>query len=338
MADKRITLADVAARAGLSVSAASLVLNDRPGTRISPAARERVRTAALELGYRPNLAARTLITSRSATIGVVSDSVTTRPWASDLILGALREAHARHHILHIAETGTEIATATEALDSLLDRSVDGIIFATSRARELELPDRAIPVPFVMLNATSAAGDASVLPDEFEAGRAIAAALATAGIRERIVVLGRDIGAPHDWVDTLTVSRRMAGIAESVQEYDMQLSVQLPLSAWEPEPGYDAIAGLIDSGETFDAIIAMNDRLAFGAYQAMLERGLRVGRDVSVVSFDDDEFAQFVRPGLTTAGLPYEAMGRLAAKLILTGATEPREHLIPMPIMYRGSVR
>jgi LacI family transcriptional regulator len=338
VADKRITLADVAARAGLSVSAASLVLNDRPGTRISPAARERVRNAARELGYRPNLAARTLITSRSATIGVVSDSVTTRPWASDLILGALREAHSRQHILHIAETGTDIATATEALDSLLDRSVDGIIFATSRARELELPDRAIPVPFVMLNATSAAGDASVLPDEFEAGRAIAAALATAGIRERIVVLGRDIGAPHDWVDTLTVSRRVAGIAETVKEYDMQLSAQLPLSAWEPEPGYDAIAELIDSGETFDAIIAMNDRLAFGAYQAMLERGLRVGEDVSVVSFDDDEFAQFVRPGLTTAALPYETMGRLAAELILTGATEPQEHLIPMPIKYRGSVR
>lgn len=337
MAAKRITLADVAERAGLSVSAASLVLNDRPGTRISPAASERIRAAARELGYRPNLAARTLLTSRSATIGVISDSVTTRPWASDMILGALREAHSRGHILHIAETGTDIATATEALDSLLDRSVDGIIFAASRARELELPDRVIPVPFAMLNATSAAGDASVLPDEFEAGRAIAAALANAGLRERIVVLGRDIGAAYDWVDTLTVRRRTAGIAQTVKEFDMKLSAQLPLSVWEPEPGYEAIADLIDSGETFNAIIAMNDRLAFGAYQAMLERGLRVGKDVSVVSFDDDEFARFVRPGLTTAALPYEAMGRLAAELILTGATEPREHLIPMPIMYRGSV-
>jgi LacI family transcriptional regulator len=119
---------------------------------------------------------------------------------------------------------------------------------------------------------------------------------------------------------------------------MELSAQLPLSPWEPEPGYEAIADLIDSGETFDAIIAMNDRLAFGAYQAMLERGLRVGQDVSVVSFDDDEFARFVRPGLTTAALPYETMGRLAAEFILTGATQPEEHLIPMPIMYRGSVR
>ncbi|WP_291379468.1 LacI family DNA-binding transcriptional regulator [Demequina sp.] len=338
MAEKRVTLADVAARAGLSVSAASLVLNDRPGIRISPAARERVREAARELGYRPNLAARTLLTSRSATIGLISDSVTTRPWASALILGALREAHSRDHILHIAETGTDIATAAEALDSFLDRSVDGIIFAASRARELELPDRSIPVPFVMLNATSAAGDASVLPDEFEAGRAIAGVLAAAGIKERIVVLGRDIGAPPDWVDTLTVRRRTAGIAQTVKEHDMHLAAQLPLSAWEPEPGYEAIADLVDSGETFDAIIAMNDRLAFGAYQAMLERGLRVGQDVSVVSFDDDEFAHFVRPGLTTAALPYETMGRLAAELILTGATQPQQHLIPMPIMYRGSVR
>ena len=176
------------------------------------------------------------------------------------------------------------------------------------------------------------------PTSSRRARAIAAALATAGIRERIVVLGRDIGAPHDWVDTLTVRRRIAGIAQTVKEYDMQLCAQLPLSAWDPEPGYEAISELIDSGQTFDAIIAMNDRLAFGAYQAMLERGLKVGQDVSVVSFDDDEFAQFVRPGLTTAALPYETMGRLAAELILTGATEPQEHLIPMPIMYRGSVR
>jgi LacI family transcriptional regulator len=85
-----------------------------------------------------------------------------------------------------------------------------------------------------------------------------------------------------------------------------------------------------------AVICMNDRLAFGAYQAIAEAGLGVPQDVSVVSFDDDAIAAWLRPGLSTAALPHEQMGRLAVELLLGGvAAEPCR--VPMPLRRRGSI-
>jgi LacI family transcriptional regulator len=89
--------------------------------------------------------------------------------------------------------------------------------------------------------------------------------------------------------------------------------------------------------TIRAFLCMNDRLAFGAYQAISEAGLRVPDDISLVSFDNDEIASYLRPGLTTVALPHEEMGRLSVELLLAGGSAG-EHLVPMPIIARGSVR
>ena len=82
---------------------------------------------------------------------------------------------------------------------------------------------------------------------------------------------------------------------------------------------------------------MNDRLAFGAYQALAESGRRVPDDVSIVSFDDDEVARYLRPGLSTIALPHEAMGRRAVELLLDTERAPAEHLVPMPVVERASI-
>ena len=106
MAD-RVTIADVAAKAGLSKSAVSLILNDRPGTRLSPETAERVRRIAEELNYRPNPAARTLFFGKAPMIGFVSDDVTLTRYASAMIRGLLDVAEDREHTVLIAETGQE---------------------------------------------------------------------------------------------------------------------------------------------------------------------------------------------------------------------------------------
>ena len=85
------------------------------------------------------------------------------------------------------------------------------------------------------------------------------------------------------------------------------------------------------------IVCMNDRLAFGAYQAIAEAGLAVPGDVSVVSFDDDPIASWLRPGLTTAALPHEPMGRLAVELLLADPGEDSQRLVPMPLITRSSI-
>ncbi|TQL44917.1 LacI family transcriptional regulator, partial [Homoserinimonas aerilata] len=170
MSSKRATLADVARLAGLSSTAASMILNGRTDTRLSKDAHDRVNAAAEALGYRPNVAARGLRTDKTLSIAFISDVVATTRFASGLIKGALAAAEAAGHVVLVLETGGDPAREAEAIAAVLDRQVDGIIFATMRARELFVPDIPSTTPVVMLNATNARHGASVLPDEEAGGR------------------------------------------------------------------------------------------------------------------------------------------------------------------------
>src|SRR6476661_8940096 len=119
MGHNRVTLADVALRAGLSKTAASMVLNGREGTRLSADAHQRVFRAAEELGYRPNLAARSLRTQKTATIAFISDIVATTRFAGDMIRGALDAAREHDHVLLIAETQGDESFEQYAIEAML---------------------------------------------------------------------------------------------------------------------------------------------------------------------------------------------------------------------------
>jgi LacI family transcriptional regulator len=107
--------------------------------------------------------------------------------------------------------------------------------------------------------------------------------------------------------------------------------------WEPHHGYEIVARLLRQGTTPRALLCLNDRLAFGAYQALAESNLTVPNDMSVVSFDNDEIAAYLRPGLTTIALPHDEMGREAVNLLLSGK-HAEATLVAMPIVPRGSIR
>jgi len=336
MAQKRVTLADVARRAGMSTSAASMILNGRPDTRLSQDAHDRVNAAAAELGYRPNVAARGLRTDKTLTVGFVSDLVATTRFASGLIKGALEAAENAGHVVLVAETGGEPRREAEAIAALLDRQVDGIIFATMRARELFVPDLPRGTAAVMLNATNARYTDSVLPDEATGGRAAVELLLAAGHRDRIALVGQSDAAERDVFRSETVSRRVAGIRETMRENALEFVAEESIWLWEPENGYEATHRLLASDPGIRALICMNDRLAFGAYQAAAELGRHIPDDLSIVSFDNDEIAAYLRPGLTTVALPHEDMGRRAVEILLAG--EPAgQTLVPMPVVVRNSI-
>jgi len=333
---KRVTLADVARKAGLSPAAASMILNGRPDTRLSADAHERVHAAAAELGYRPNVAARGLRTDRTLTIGFISDVVATTRFASGLIKGALEAAEQAGHVVLVLETGGEPARESVAIEAVLDRQVDGIIFATMRARELFVPDLPASTRAVMLNATNARYPASVLPDEERGGRDAVRLLAEAGHRDGIVLIGQNDQVEQNLFRSATVAQRIFGVRDEMARRGLEFFSEESCWDWEPDYGYDITSALLDRGAPVKALLCMNDRLAFGAYQALAERGLRVPDDVSVVSFDNDEIAAYLRPGLTTIALPHEEMGRRAVELLL-GDGDPAQLLVPMPVVERGSV-
>lgn len=333
---KRVTLADVAARAGVSTASASLVLNNRPGTRLSAASAARIRAAAEELSYRPNLTARSLRLGSTRTVAFLSADVTTTRFASAMILGLLQEADARDHTVLISEIGHDKTRTERALLAMLDRQPAALLLGFMQARRIHVPPMPPDVPVIMVNGASDELHPSVLPADHDGGRQIAEVLADAGHTD-IAVIGYNPHLDPDWGVTVTIGQRFAGIDEVIAERGLRVT-GYRARRWEPDVGFEGMNELLDSGAHFTGLICLNDRLAFGAYQALQLRGLRIPEDVSVVSFDDDVIAAHLRPALTTALLPYEEMGRRAMEMALSESTDPEHVLVPMPLQLRDSVR
>lgn len=191
------------------------------------------------------------------------------------------------------------------------------------------------VPLVLLNGISPDGHPSVLPQERAAGAAVAGHLLECGHRA-IGILGDLPEVAADPRRSVTIADRFAGVDETLAAAGVE-PARLPVRAWAPGVGYEGTHQLLDGHPELTAIIAGNDSVAFGIYQGLAARGLRVGRDVSVISFDDEEFAAFQRPGLTTARLPHQEMAQCGVDMLL-GYREAGQVRLPMPLILRESVR
>ena len=330
---KRATLADVAQLAGLSTTTVSMVLNDRPNTRLSRDAADRVRSAAAKLNYRPNPAARGLRLGKTRTVGFISDEVTITRYASAMIRGLLEEAEKRDHTVLISESGRRADRIASALDLMLDRQADGIVFGLMGAKQIDVPVLA-DLPVVIANATSSPGHPCVLPDEYRAGYDAAKYLLDRGHR-RIGFIGRS-EALLDPALSATIGSRYAGLDAAMAEAGVSFAHQVDGRHWEPDFGYSGAREILDQADV-TAIISANDRVALGVYQAAQERGLRIPEDLSVISFDDEYLASYLRPKLTTMQIPYLEIGRTALQLLLDG-NAPDRTLVPMPLQERASVR
>ncbi|BCW86661.1 transcriptional regulator (plasmid) [Arthrobacter sp. NicSoilE8] len=331
----RITLADVAERAGVSRTAASLILNGRENTRLSVDARRRVFEAAEALNYRPNLMARGLRMEKSATLGFVSDRIASTRYAGPMIRGALRAARERNHTLFVTETEGDLREQELAIEALLDRQVDALILATVTGT-IMMPERQLPVPLVILNGSPGPGGfTSVLPDEENGGRQAARHLIQLGHR-RVHILGTS--EPEYW--TVPVRRRIESLLSEFSKAGVEVvQVALDRPVWDFETGLDTSTRAVNGHGPVTAVVALNDTLAAGAYEGFRQAGLVVPDDVSIVSFDDDDIVSVLRPQLTTVALPFEAMGRRAVEIALDGHTATvGEHLEQMHLRLRDSTR
>ena len=332
----RPTLADVAKDAGLSVSSASMILNDIPDSGLSEDARKRVLQSAQKLGYRPNRLARALKADKTGTIGFVSDSVVTTRFASGLIKGALKSASISDQVLMVLETmGTEDGMK-RCIDTALDHQVDAIIIAAMQAKVVPLPKIPSSTKVILLNASNKNYKNSILPDEYEGGRSAMQILVNAGFSENISLIGKNSDVESDAYKSITVAKRMAGINSVCKAQGIKFKNEIVCENWEPADGYSAVRNLLESNNKTEALLCMNDRLAIGAYRAIRELGLKVPDDISIVSFDHDDFSELLRPALTTVGLPYEKMGEKAV-FMANNPDEDSEVLVPMPIFKGGSV-
>jgi LacI family transcriptional regulator len=336
----KATLRDVASQARVSVSTVSLVLNGRDEGRVKPALSRRVRKAAAELGYVPNLLARGLRTNQTQTIGLISDRVASTPYAGRMLAGAQNAAWETGRLLLLVDSDGNTEMEREAVGALLQRNVDALIYASMYHRVVELPVVPPTLPLVVLDARPAQDrpDVSwVVPDEVGGARAAVTLLLDAGHTR--------IGYCTDSADIPAVQLRLASYRETLASNGIAFDPALVVAVdgGNAADGREAASRLFALPDPPTALFCFNDRMAMGAYRAARERGLRIPEDVSIVGFDDQEHvADGLAPGLTTVALPHYAMGVWAAEQALgrlanSDSLAAEGKLMPCPLVVRESV-
>ena len=311
------TMMDVAAAAGVSQTTVSLVLNNVRGARLSTQTRARVREAALELGYALAGGGKApQDRSGSSVIGFMADEISTDPWCA-MELDAVREK-AWEHGLTVAAAVTQGNPELEAavLVPMLRLPLMGLIYSTVLTRRIHRQPVFSRLPTVLVNCyVPDHSVASVVPGELVGGYVATLCLLRAGHRRIAHIHGQS------WTDP---SRdRLKGYRRALAEYDILFDPALVRPGnWEPSAGHAETLALMDLAEPPTAIFCASDMTAFGCYQALQERGLRVPQDVSVVGYDDREIAQFMRPALTTVILPHTEMGTQAAETLIDNVLHP----------------
>jgi len=334
---KRAVIKDVAAAAGVSVTTVSHILNEVEGKRISPDTRQRVLEAAGRLGYAPNGLARGLRLRRSNTIGFVSDYISTTPFAGKIILGAQAAAAEQGFFLLMLNTGGDRELEQREIEVLLQRQVDGVLYATMSHQIIPVPAELRAVPTVLLDAQSHDRSApSVVPDEVLGGYT--------AVRELIDHGHRRIAFVTDTEDIPATHGRLEGYRRALAEADIPFDQGLVTAdTCDTSGGYLAARRLLEHQDRPTALFCFNDRMAMGAYRAAAELDLSIPRDLSVIGFDNQELiCEGLVPPLTTVELPHYEMGARAIALLLSlgeagphGPVEPE--LLPCPVVRRDSV-
>ncbi len=329
MRSPRATLQQVAERAGVSRTTASYVMTGRRDMRISSAAEERVVQAARELQYRPSLVARALRHNTSSTIGFISDRASER-FAAEAIRGSLTTALLHRQLLFVGETDGDRNLEVRLVEDMLDRGVGGFVYASLGTQRVTLTPILRKQPVVLLNCLPRGrGIPAVLPDDVGGGATAVQLLLRAGHTAGIYLVGETVGA-------LAGIERRAGIDRALTDAGLELAGFVDC-IWWPDNAYHAVLDLLEGGARPTAMICLNDRVAMGAYQAIAEMGLSVPDDVSVVSFDSSDLAMWLRPHLTSVGIPHFELGRRAIEVLLDDKSGSSVHRIPMPVVERDSI-
>lgn len=326
---------DVAGRAGVSATTASYILNGRSAQmRISTDTEQRVLAAVADLGYRPNRSALSLRTATTKTIGVISDFVASGHFASAMLTGAGAEARARDHFLLIGETEGDPTLEARLIEEMIDRQVDGLVYATLVASEVSVPDLLADQRVVLLNCHDPRSSyPSVLPDDFEGGRTAARTVLDVQAAERVYVVGKD-PTPHALAGPLRLRGVEAGLAEGGAFVSGVVDCD-----WRVVEAFDAVdAWLSGLPEPPTALVCLNDRIAMGAYQALAAHGLSIPDDIAVVSFDASDLAGWLRPTVASVALPFKELGATAVRRLLEpGPNEPQVSRLAMPLSPGGSL-
>jgi LacI family transcriptional regulator len=282
---KRPSMNDVAQRAGVSQTTVSFVVNNVEGANIPPETQQKVRDAIKELGYRPNAIARGLRSNRTHTIGFISDEVATTPYAGQMIQGAQEAGWQQENLLLLVNIGADAEMEQAAVEMLLDRQVEGIIYAAMFHRPVSPPAIIREVPTVLLDCfVEDRSLPSVVPDEVQGGFTATETLIRAGHRR--------IGFINNSDDIPATHGRLAGYQQALAAHNLPFDPSLVRTAtakgFSHYESYAATLSVMDQPHPPSAIFCFNDRMAVDTYYALRHLGLSIPEDIAVIGFDNQE--------------------------------------------------
>jgi DNA-binding LacI/PurR family transcriptional regulator len=333
----RVTSKEVAARAGVSRTTVSFVLNNVRSDKVSEATRGRVLQAARELGYIPDAAARTLVSGKTGTIGLVvsrAEHIGVDAFIPQTLHGLSRVCAQRGYRL-LLETSEDDSVTYDYAQLVQSKQIDGLVVLNPDPRDERLDaliETGYPVSLI-----------GSYPNRDAAAVSIDSVTAMDEVTTHLIRLGHTrIGFIHyRTIRDLSTGGRFRGFRAALEREGIALDERLIRSGdYSAQSGYDAMRALLSSGPPPSALVTGNDTIAIGAISAIVDGGLDVPGDIAVVGFDDIPLARFATPALTTVRVPAQDMatacGEQMVKLIEGCPIEHRKQVFPTALIVRDS--
>lgn len=311
--ERRITINDVAKRAGVSYQTVSRVINDHPY--VAETTRSSVLQAITELGYQPNRAAKSLASSRSQTLGLIVCGMDFYGPAQ-MVINIERAARSvGYDLIFSSPADSSEQAMRSSIEILSGWRVDGILAITPMFCEaaIQIGQFCPQTPFVQIDITQGSPTPSVLVDQGYGSRLVTQHLIDLGHTQ----IG-EISGPMDWFGA--VARHESWLHTL---YAAGLTPGPSLEGnWSAQSGYWAAQQILAHQRPFTALVVGNDQMALGAMRALREAGLRIPADVSVVGYDDIPEAAFYEPPLTTIQQDFDALGKKGVEYLMERIEHP----------------
>jgi LacI family transcriptional regulator len=327
---QRVTLQDVADRAGVSLTTASRVVNEG-SRRVGKSLADRVNQAVADLGYTANLQARAVATGQSTMIGVVLRDISD-PYFSSIAAGLIEVADARQLLVCMSSTSADEGAERDYVALMRAQRARAVVLVGSRSDNAAARDalRAEIAAFTGSGGRAACigqdmlGVDTVLPENAAGAEALASALAALGHRRFAILAG-----PRS---LLTARDRVEGFRAGLRAWSVPLDpARIVHGDLSRDGGYQAMSEILAAREPLpDCVFAVTDVMAVGALARLRSAGIGVPADIAVAGFDDISTLRDVYPPLTTVRLPLKRMGEIAARLALSEDAPQQPRVVPVP--------
>ena len=325
-----VTIKDIAEYTGVSYATVSRTLNNLNG--VNAATRERILAAAAELGYRPNIHARSLKTNKTNTIALVVPDIS-NPFFADIALAVDEYAFAKGYTTILCSTNWNVEMETAQLEQLRNQRVDGIIYKPSGKNPVYLSG--ISIPGVLISCIPGDNETYIEVDNYKGGETAAEHFVQRGYTKFAFIGGSR--------ESESNQKRVNGFYDRLKKLNGDINESRILYGnFSVESGYKLAAQLMEAENDINGIFCGNDLIALGVLQYLMETGRKVPEDVGVIGFDDIALAGLPQIQMTTIAQPRMLMGKKAAELLIhniENKEQRKEHIILMPeLVVRRSTR